>query len=98
MLVYFNTVASKYAPTSQWLMYSMLKSVIKIRENIDISKFFMVNATMKKVAQYYVPKKAEIFTQEEVMMFLEEASDDFYLVHKVSKIWITLYVWFFLLI
>ena len=84
LLLYFDQViVKKYAPNSSWSYYSMLKSLIKIKENIDISKFNSLSAKLKKYAKNYEPKKADTFTSEEIQYFLEEAPDVGYLAHKV---------------
>lgn len=38
LLAYFNGLLEKYAPSSLWSTYSMLKSTLFVFEKIDISK------------------------------------------------------------
>ncbi|KAJ8917939.1 hypothetical protein NQ315_002634, partial [Exocentrus adspersus] len=61
-------------------IHSMLKSTIFLDESIDISKFSMLLVFLKKKNVGYQPKKASVFTMEEITKFLLEASDDKFLV------------------
>ena len=38
-LTYFSELADKYAPSSLWTFYSMLKSAVLNNDNVDIGKF-----------------------------------------------------------
>ncbi|KAJ8915671.1 hypothetical protein NQ315_000603 [Exocentrus adspersus] len=85
LLAYFVIRNEKLkAPGSLWAEYSMLKSTIFLHESIDISKFSMLIAFLKKKNVGYQPKKASVFTVEEIIKFLLEAPDDKFLVHKVG--------------
>ncbi|XP_045466569.1 uncharacterized protein LOC123675267 [Harmonia axyridis] len=64
----------------------MLKSVINIREDIDISKFPKLLAFLKRRNEGFKPKKSRILTSEQVDQFLREAPDDKYLMLKVALI------------
>lgn len=85
LLVYFQDVVDKYKPTTAWSMYSMLKCMIKIKENIDISKFHKLIAKLKKHAIGHESKKAKVFTAEEIHKYLFEAPDEIHLANKVSR-------------
>ena len=47
-LAYFDQMAKKYKPTTLWSLFSKLKSIIKIKEKIDIGKYNTLSAFMKK--------------------------------------------------
>uniref|UniRef100_A0A6P7GT43 Uncharacterized protein LOC114346084 n=1 Tax=Diabrotica virgifera virgifera TaxID=50390 RepID=A0A6P7GT43_DIAVI len=64
----------------------MLKSVINIRVDIDISKFPKLLAFLKRRNEGFKPKKSRILTSEQVDQFLREAPDDKYLMLKVALI------------
>uniref|UniRef100_A0A6P7GK61 Uncharacterized protein LOC114337833 n=1 Tax=Diabrotica virgifera virgifera TaxID=50390 RepID=A0A6P7GK61_DIAVI len=64
----------------------MLKSVINIRVDIDISKFPKLLAVLKRRNEGFKPKKSRILTSEQVDQFLREAPDDKYLMLKVALI------------
>ncbi|KAJ8914615.1 hypothetical protein NQ315_015352 [Exocentrus adspersus] len=61
LLAYFVIRNEKLkAPGSLWAEYSMLKSTIFLHESIDISKFSMLIAFLKKKNVGYQPKKASV--------------------------------------
>ncbi|KAK5647242.1 hypothetical protein RI129_000573 [Pyrocoelia pectoralis] len=71
LLAYFNDRASNLtSPTSLWSEYSMLKLTLCANENLDISKFKQVISFLKRKNDGYIPKKANIFTKEEITRFL----------------------------
>ncbi|KAJ8980014.1 hypothetical protein NQ317_016470 [Molorchus minor] len=85
LLVYFDEKSKVVCSLTLWAHYSMLKSVINIRENVDISKFpkllaFFEEKKMRDLNQ----KKSNVLTIEQVDQFLREAPDDKYLFMKVS--------------
>ena len=63
----------------------MLKSVIKIKNDLDISKFFKVTSYIKKQNVGFRLKKAKVFNKA-VTKFLNEAPDEVYLMIKVVAI------------
>lgn len=64
----------------------MLKSVLKIKINLDLSQYFKLTLFLKKQNVGYRPKKAKIFDKIEVSKFMEEAPDQIYLLIKVATI------------
>ncbi|KAJ3642669.1 hypothetical protein Zmor_025430 [Zophobas morio] len=87
LLAYFLEKSKKFkAPSSLWCEYSMLKSTLFINENVDISKYPKLRAFLKRKNDGYRPKKASVFTREEISLFLEGAPDDMYLLMKVVMI------------
>ena len=86
LLIYFDQIImKKYSPNSAYCHYSMLKSLIKIKENIDISKYYILSAKLKKYDKGYQPKKAATLTGDQVRLFLDEAPDEAFLVQKVKR-------------
>lgn len=85
LLVFFQEIVDKYKPTTAWSIYSMLKSMIKIKEKIDISKFHSLIPKLKKHAVGHESKKAKVFTAEEIDKYLFEAPDEVHLANKVSR-------------
>lgn len=84
LLGYFSERATTYNSASLWSLYSMIKSTLVIRNNVDISKFPKLIAFIKSKNAGYKPKKSNIFTREEINKFLLEAPDHTYLMWKVS--------------
>lgn len=74
------------APGSLWAEYSMLKSTIFLYDAIDISKFATLIAYLKRKNIGYRPKKAKIFTKEDMEKFLNEAPDEQFLIQKVCVV------------
>lgn len=86
LLVYFNELAGKYAPTSLWSKWSMLRSVIENKHDIDIKRFGSLKGLLKRKNQGYQKKKAKVFTEDEISKFLNEAPDRHYLAHKMVMV------------
>ncbi|CAK1597504.1 unnamed protein product [Parnassius mnemosyne] len=64
----------------------MIKSMLKIRNNVDISEYPKLNAFLKRQSDSFTTKKSKILTSSEVERFLNEAPDDRYLATKVALI------------
>ncbi|CAK1588890.1 unnamed protein product [Parnassius mnemosyne] len=62
----------------------MIKSMLKIRNNVDISEYPKLNAFLKLQSDSFTTKKSKILTSNEVERFLNEAPDDRYLATKVG--------------
>jgi hypothetical protein len=61
----------------------MLKATLKLKRDINISKYNKVNSFMKRTSTGYKPKKSRVFTKEDVSRFLTEAPDENFLLMKV---------------
>ena len=48
LLVYFDTLSQKFAPITLWANYSMLKSTIQTRHNVDIGKYAKLTVFLKR--------------------------------------------------
>ncbi|XP_045476285.1 uncharacterized protein LOC123681945 [Harmonia axyridis] len=64
----------------------MLKLMMRIHDNIDGSKFHELEAFLKRKSKCYEPKKSQVFSREDIVKFLKNASDQEYLLHKVVLI------------
>jgi len=78
MLVYFQEHVKTKKASSLWAIYSMLKSTISLKENIDISKYFKLIAFLKRQNTTYKAKKSLVFTKLHINSFLENAWDGFF--------------------
>lgn len=83
MLAYFSELSAKLKPSTLWSRFSMLKSMLKIKNDVDISKYPKLNAFIKRQSDGFTSKKSKILTSNEVERFLNEAPDDRYLATKV---------------
>jgi hypothetical protein len=83
LLVYFQEHSQNKKASSLWAKFSMLKSTLALKENIDVSKYFKVIAFLKRQNTSYTPKKSAVFSKKEITIFLKEAPDEMFLVAKV---------------
>lgn len=79
LLAYFNVLLDKYKPSTLWAQHSMLKSMIKLEENIDIGTYVRLNAFLKTKSKGFQSKKSNTFTSQDIETFLNTAPDDQYL-------------------
>lgn len=86
LLAYFECLSKERKPSSLWSYYSMIRSILSTRKNVDISKYLQLVALLKRKSEGYRAKKSKIFTKQDVTKFLTEASDDTYLFNKVAMI------------
>ncbi|XP_045479864.1 uncharacterized protein LOC123684593 [Harmonia axyridis] len=82
MLAYFQEMSELYSPNSLWTKRSMLKLMMRIHDDIDGSKFHELEAFLKRKSKGYEPKKSQVFSREDIVKFLKNASDQEYLLHK----------------
>lgn len=85
-LAYFADLQKTFQPNTLWSKYSMLKCVLQVKRNVDLSPYFKLTLFIKKQNVGYRPKKAKIFNKAEVSRFIEEAPDEIYLLIKVATI------------
>ncbi|XP_058797985.1 shootin-1-like isoform X1 [Phymastichus coffea] len=86
LIEYFNRYMQKYKPPSVLAHYSMLKSLIKVHENINIGNYSILNAKLKTYATGYESKKSLVFTNDQLSKYLQEAPDRIHLANKVVMI------------
>lgn len=82
LLAYFSLQGKSLKASTLWSKYSMLRTMIQIKDNIDI-KYPKLIAFLKRQNAGYKPNKAKTFTREEINTFLMEAPDDVFLFMKV---------------
>lgn len=81
---YLYKLAENNKPTSLWAYHSMLKAMIRIKENVDIGVYHEVNAFLKKKSKGYVPVKAKVFKEVEMHRFIFQSDDSAWLDVKVN--------------
>ena len=86
LLIYFTKLKEKLAPATLWSIYSMLKSTLYSHENIDIKNFLNLKALVKNNSKGYKPKQSLAFKWENIVKFMNEASDHIYLATKVINV------------
>lgn len=83
LLAYFFEKSTNNKASTLWAKYSMLRTMLKLKKNIDISKYSKLLAFIKRKNENYKPKKSKILTMEQVDEFLMKAPDEKYLMMKV---------------
>lgn len=83
LLDFFTEIEQKSKPSTLWAYYSMLKTTLKSKDNIDISTWTTLTDYLKLKNIGYKPAKAKVFTKEEIDKFIDEAPDDYWLDIKV---------------
>lgn len=85
LLGYFNFLSRSMKPSSLWAMFSMLKSTLNAKEDVNIGSYHKLIAFLKNNGKGYRAIKSSVFTSNNVLDFLEYAPDDRFLATKVSK-------------
>lgn len=85
LLAYFYEMSTKYKPSTLWSKFSMIKSILKIKNNVDVSKYATLAAFLKRKSDGFQSKKSKILTSNDIERFLNEAPDDQYLATKVRS-------------
>lgn len=86
LLTYFDEMSKKFKPTTLWSQYSMIKTMLNVKNNVDIGNYGKLKLFLKRRSDGYKPKKSKVFTSEEITKFLKEAPDNEYLLSKVILI------------
>jgi hypothetical protein len=66
----------------------MLKSSLKVKENLCIEKFCSVTAYLKQINVEHHAKKSKVLSREHIEKFFLEAADETYLFVKVFIFWL----------
>ncbi|KAB0801731.1 hypothetical protein PPYR_03917 [Photinus pyralis] len=86
LLAFFTIMSKSYKSSTLWKNYSMLRSMLNVRENIDISKFMKLQALLRRTSVGYEAKKSKILEYPEIERFINEAPNTEYLAAKVILI------------
>jgi hypothetical protein len=76
-------INEKVMPSTLWGVYSMLRTMISINKNLDLSKYTNLIAFLKRQSEGYCAKKSKSFSKENIEKFLTTANDEDYLMQKV---------------
>lgn len=86
LLAYFEEKSKYLKSSTLWSIYSMLKSTLNIKHNINIEKFSKLIAFLKRKHDGHLPKKSKILEMCDLEKFINEAPNEDYLMLKVRKI------------
>ncbi|XP_072929406.1 uncharacterized protein [Epargyreus clarus] len=85
-LEYFKALAKDRLPSTLWSTYSMLKTTVRMKNNINMRTFKKLSEFLKAKAKGHKNKISNVLTSENVKTFLNEAPDEEYLLPKVALI------------
>lgn len=86
LLAYLSEKSKTLKSSSLWSKFSMIKAVLNVEKNIDVSKYQKVKAFLKRQGVGYRAKKSKVFYRADIERFLLEASDEIFLLSKVALI------------
>ncbi|PSN42169.1 hypothetical protein C0J52_17470 [Blattella germanica] len=72
-----------FAASSLWCTYSKLKTILRVREKVDVSSFTNIVSFLKKMSVRHVPRKSNVLSRSQIDEFLLNAPDDVFLLIKV---------------
>lgn len=93
LICYFKDMQKKVGPATLWSIWSILKKMINIRHNVNIGTYFNLKSILKNNSKGYKPKKSLTLTWDQVMQFINNASDDIYL---GLKVFVNIIIFYFL--
>lgn len=82
-IIYFNELSKKLQPSTLWSTYSMLKTTLNTRNNVNLKDFTKLIAFLKRQCDGFKSKKSKVFTAQHIETFLNEAPDELFLATKV---------------
>lgn len=84
-LLWLQSLKETFSSSTIWQAASCVNKKLKLDHNMDLIKHPVVKEYLKKLSKTYVPKKAAVFTQDELNKFLLEAPSniEFLLVKSV---------------
>lgn len=91
LLAYFEQKSRVYKSSTLWSTYSMLRTTLAMKKNIDIKKFPSLIAFLKRKSIGHHSKKSSVLTKSEIEKFIKEADDATYLMMKVNMIFFALF-------
>lgn len=86
LLEYFREMSTHAKPNSLFAYYSILKRMVKLYQDVDISTYDHLISFLKQNSTGYTPRKSTVFTAEQIAKFISEAPDDTWLAVKTAFI------------
>jgi hypothetical protein len=84
MLAYLEEKSKIVRSSTLWSTFSMLKSTLNVKENVDLKQFPRLVPYLKNKAVGYKSQKSAIFTRDDINNFIAKADDQDYLLMKVK--------------
>lgn len=83
LLVYVKKLAENYVQMSMWSVNAMVKTMINLKEKVDIGRYATLIASLNKKSKGRVCRKANVLTPDQINQFLTNVPDEEYLHKKV---------------
>jgi len=84
IMAYFARISNDIKPSTLWSVYSMLRSTLSVKHNVDISEYHKLRIFLKRQSTGFKSKKSKTLTPKEINDFIKNAPDEKYLFNKVS--------------
>lgn len=84
LICYFEEKSKIIKPPTLWSVYSMLKSTLNVKENIDIRKFSKLVPLIKNKSVGYRGKKSKVLSRDDINKFIQDADNETNLLYKVQ--------------
>lgn len=97
LLAYVGKLSKDLKPSTVWSMYSMLRSTINIKHNVDISQYAKLKAFLKRKSTGFKSKKAKVLTSQQIQTFIHDAPDVKFLFTKVILFNLIFFMWKYVL-
>ncbi|KAJ3659517.1 hypothetical protein Zmor_011201 [Zophobas morio] len=83
LMAYFGTLSNSLKPSTLW---SMLRSVISLKHDVDISKYLKLKTFLKRKSTGFKSIKAKVLNSEQIQLFIDKANDEKFLFTNVALI------------
>lgn len=84
LICYFEEKSKILKPSTLWSVYSMLKSTLNVKDNINIRNFSKLVPLIKNKSVGYRGKKSKVLSRDDINKFLRDADDETNLLYKVQ--------------
>lgn len=86
LITYFREISKTLKPSTLWSTYSMLKSTLSIKQDVDMTHHTKLRAFLKRKSNGYVAKRSKTLTSDEINKFINDAPDYLHLSTKVALV------------
>lgn len=84
LLAYMTDASKTKVPSTLFTEHVRLKSMLKMKHNVDIKDYKRLQEFLRGNAKSYIPKTCKYLTAQEVKTFLDQAPNQIYLLVKVT--------------
>jgi site-specific recombinase XerD len=84
LCAYFKAHEAKYKPSTMWTHFSAIKSVLVSEHNVSVTGVEAVTKFLKSKSAQQVKKRAPIFSQQDISLYLTSAPNSSCLHYKLA--------------